>query len=242
MAKDRHSLSSRRRGTRGIGFLANRRKSRYRRFYSQRYVQAAHVVNLSAFFLDRLLMQRPDSVWRSGCRKLAEAQAALDFTNPETVRDCLAQLDAAMRAAPWNIRTIYAEFPEAELEEATRTQSAAILRGDKSWARGLVQTRQCLLALAIQIRSLDHILHGMDTRYSRAPSDPMREWLCKSGNAFVIPARRRRDLGRTAGDKLSYGRRGTRITASSLPPCRKCRCASCPWLRLISRPPGIASH
>ena len=155
-------------------------------------------------------MQRPDSLWRSGCRALAEAQAALDLSNPEPVRDCLAQLDAAMRDAPWNIRTIYAEFPEAELEEATRTQAAAILGGGKAWACGLVQTRQCLLALAIQIRSLDHILHGMDTRYARVPSDPMREWLCKSGNAFVIPARRRRDLGSTAGDKLSYGRRGTR--------------------------------
>lgn len=154
-------------------------------------------------------MSMTEAEWRDGCHALSAQQSALDHSVFVTVRQSLAELDAHMRAAPWGTRGAYVKIPEADLTARTQSRLVAIQNGEIAWAAGLIKTNDLLLALAVQIRCLDQLLHLLNHRGNRPPASPKIEWLSASGTAYVIPGTRPRDMGSADGNKLPYGRRGT---------------------------------
>jgi predicted amidohydrolase len=145
--------------------------------------------------------------WLAEVRGLHDRQARGGAQTPDTLRVCLAELDAAMRAAPWAVRARYTQLCEADLTECAGAQAGRIEDGSTAWPHYPLGAQKALTALAVQIRAVDDVLGDTDPRHTRIPANPGRDW--RVGDSFVIPSRRRRDLGSRAGNGLGYDRRGT---------------------------------
>ena len=147
--------------------------------------------------------------WCRACRELAEAQARLPGDRVPVLRDQLAALDRLARAAPWDLKVAYNKLDEAELSKDAKAHAIAIELGGLAWPHKAVGQARALKALAIQIRAVDALLGYLNTRANRPPAASASEWLNSTRDAYVIPSRRRRDLGSAGGDRLGYDRRGT---------------------------------
>lgn len=150
-----------------------------------------------------------EAAWLRRCRELHDLQARHERTDPRALRDALAALDSLFRGAPWPVRSRYAQIAEADLVAVGQERAREIEGGSLGWPDFPLTVPRALEALAIQIRAVDDVLAASDPRYNRLPADPSSEWRSSDGGAFVIPSRRRRDLGSARRDGTSYDRRGT---------------------------------
>ncbi len=147
--------------------------------------------------------------WCKACRALAERHEAVSDPSSDALKDMLGELYDTMLAAPWAIRASYASIDEARLAAASASHLARVEHGSLAWANRAIGADRSLMALAIQIRTVDALLEKMNDQVNRRPSLSVREWRTTDRRHYVVPSRRVRDLGSSAGDALSYGRRGT---------------------------------
>ena len=147
--------------------------------------------------------------WCKACRALAEKHETVSNPSPDALKDMLADLYATMLAAPWGTRASYAAIDESRLATASVSHLARVEQSTFAWANRAIGADRSLMALAIQIRTVDALLEKTNDQLNRRPSASVREWRTTDRRHYVIPSRRARDLGNSAGDALSYGRRGT---------------------------------
>lgn len=145
--------------------------------------------------------------WLRQVVALHDEQARPTSPSTEFLRETLVRLDTLMRAAPWSVRARYTQLCEDDLSSSALAHAARIEAGSTEWPSFPLGAQKALGSLAVQIRAVDRLLADLDPRHNRIPANPEQDW--RVGNRFLIPSRRRRDLGSGGGRAMGYDRRGT---------------------------------
>ncbi|MBX7489767.1 hypothetical protein K3177_14760 [Qipengyuania sp. GH25] len=148
--------------------------------------------------------------WLARVSVIAQIKTPASELDHHILRDRLAECDAVMRAAPFNLRNDFGEFREDDLQKAARQHASAIEAKGIHWPRPRYARVHAHFDLAVHIRAIDELLRDYDLRNHAVTRNPKR-WKDSAGMTYVIPTRRPRPLDARAGDgfRAGYNKRGT---------------------------------